>query len=456
MFSSIQRYKPFQKAKKWLARLCGLLCYILRHYAVAATVSKCAALAPEIKVLNNKVTVAAYDNHAPIAQVSIVFRAGSRNETHDTQGTAHYLRIAAGLSTSCATSFAITRNIQQRGGNLITTVDRESIAYTLQITKNNLVDALQYLEFAATKQIFKPWEIADELPRLKYELFSLSDAVLILELLHKAAYRSGLGYSLFCPEHQLGKIGTEGLQHFVNTWCTAPRCAVVGTGVSLSELTALGSNLSIGSTDNTNEESKYYGGEIRKETGSDLTSVAIAVEGVSLKNEKDALACAILQRASGSGPRVKWGSSPSSLHKQVSNAAGREPFGLSTFNASYTDSGLFGVVLCSTSNVAGFLTKAACEWLKCFKLSDDDITRGKNILKTEILDAADNSLCLLESMQQQAVLKGKISSPTSLVNDIDKISACDVKDIADKLIKGKLSVAAIGNLKTVPYIDELK
>lgn len=71
------------------------------------------------------------------------------------------------------------------------------------------IDALQYLEFAATKQIFKPWEVADELPRLKYELFSLSDTVLILELLHKAAYRNGLGYSLFCPEHQLGKIGTE-------------------------------------------------------------------------------------------------------------------------------------------------------------------------------------------------------------------------------------------------------
>lgn len=32
----------------------------------------------------------------------------------------------------------------------------------------------------------------------------------------------------------------------------------------------------------------------------------------------------------------------------------------------------------------------------------------------------------------------------------------NVFQIADKLIKGKLSVAAIGNLKTVPYIDELK
>ena len=80
------------------------------------------------------------------------------------------------------------------------------------------------------------------------------------------------------------------------------------------------------------------------------------------------------------------------------------------------------------------MTKAAYEWLKCFKLSEDDITRGKNILKTEILDAADNSLCLLESMQQQAVLKGKVSSPTSLANDIDKISASDVKDVCLSIV----------------------
>lgn len=115
----------------------------------------------------------------------------------------------------------------------------------------------------------------------------------------------------------------------------------------------MGSNLSVESADNANEPTKYYAGEVRKETTSSLTSVAIAVEGVSLENEKEALACAILQRASGNGPRVKWGCSPSSLQKQLSSIAGSEPFGLSTFNASYTDSGLFGVVLCSTSNVVG-------------------------------------------------------------------------------------------------------
>lgn len=428
----------------------------VRHYAVAAAAQSSASSGLETKVLDNKVTIAACDSNSPLAQVSIVFRAGSRNETYDTQGTAHYLRIAAGLSTSSFSSFAITRNIQQLGGCLLTTLDRESIAYTLQITRNNLTDVLQYFEAAVTKPLFKPWEISDESQRVQYDLTCLSDTTVLVELLHKAAFRTGLGYSLFCPEHQIGKIGTETLQHFFNTWCTESRCAVVGTGVTLAELAALGSNLTIGTADNANEASKYCGGEIRKETNSNLTNVALAVEGVTLKNEKDALACAVLQRASSSVPRVKWGSSTSPLYKEISSAAGAEPFGAQTFNANYTDSGLFGVVLCSQPNISGSITKAASKWLKSLNVSDNDVARGKNILKTEVWDAADNAVCLLENMQQQAILRGQVSSPAAIVNEIDKLSASDVKAVAGKLAKGKLSMAALGNLKTVPYIDELK
>ncbi|XP_003702764.1 ubiquinol-cytochrome c reductase core protein 2 [Megachile rotundata] len=429
----------------------------VRHYAaVAAAAQSCGPAVPECKVLSNKVTIAAYDNNSPITQVSIIFRAGSRNETYDTQGMIHHLRVLAGQSTSRASGFAITRNIQQLGGNLLTVVDRESIAYTLQITRNNLNDALKFLDCVATKQVFKPWEVSDQAPRLQYELQSIPDTTRVLELLHKAAFRRGLGYSLFSPKHQIGKIGTETLQHFVNSWYTAPKCAVVAVGVPLSHITAFASNLEISSEDCANEASKYHGGEIRKEKGSNLTNVAVAVEGVNMKNEKDALACAILQRASSTDPRVKWGNSSSPLYKQVANAAGTDPFALSTFNANYTDSGLFGFVLCSTPDIAGPLTKEASKWLKSMKLSDKDIARGKAILKAEILDAADNESMLLENMQYQALFKGQISTPATLMADVDKVSASDVQSVAAKLSKGNLSMAAVGNLKTVPYIDELK
>lgn len=428
----------------------------VKHYAVAAAAQACNSAVPECKVLNNKVTVAAYDNNFSVAQVSVVFRVGSRNETYDTQGMMHHLRVLSVLSTSGASGFAITRNIQQLGANIVTTADRENIAYTLQVTRNNLNDALKYLEYITTKQIFKPWEVTDELHRLNLQLDSIPETTWVLELVHKAAFRTGLGNSIYTPKHQIGKIGVETLQYFVNSWYTAPKCAVVAVGVPLPVISAFATNLELGSKDLANEPSKYYGGEIRQETGSSQTNVALAVEGISIKNEQEALACAILQRACGSEPRVKWGNSSRPLYNQIANAAGTDPFAASIFNASYSDAGIFGVLLCSTPDIAGSITKVAGKWLKSMNFSDSDVACGKAILKSEILEAADNQSALLQGLQHQALFKGQVSTPNSLIASVEKVSASDVKAVANKISKSPLTMVAMGNLKTVPYADELK
>lgn len=80
------------------------------------------------------------------------------------------------------------------------------------------------------------------------------------------------------------------------------------------------------------------------------------------------------------------------------------------------------------------MARASCAWLKSLQVSDSDISRGKNILKTDILDAADNSLCLLESMQQQVLLKGQVSTPVSLANDVNNVAASDVKAVSTLIV----------------------
>lgn len=70
--------------------------------------------------------------------LSLLFRAGPRNETYETQGISHMLRICTGLTTSRSSAFGITRNIQQLGGDLTATADREHISYTLKVTRNNM------------------------------------------------------------------------------------------------------------------------------------------------------------------------------------------------------------------------------------------------------------------------------------------------------------------------------
>lgn len=68
---------------------------------------------------------------------------------------------------------------------------------------------MPFLEDVATRQVFKPWEISDSSPRLRYEISTVPEECRIIELLHKAAYRSGLGFSLYCPKRQIGEISTE-------------------------------------------------------------------------------------------------------------------------------------------------------------------------------------------------------------------------------------------------------
>jgi hypothetical protein len=68
---------------------------------------------------------------------------------------------------------------------------------------------LKFLGDVASKQVFKPWELSDNIPRLKYELSTVSPFAKLMDLLHRAAYRRGLGNSLFCPNHLVGSHNSE-------------------------------------------------------------------------------------------------------------------------------------------------------------------------------------------------------------------------------------------------------
>jgi predicted Zn-dependent peptidase len=65
-------------------------------------------------------------------------RAGSRFETDKTQGTAHMLRICAGLGTNGASQFGLTRSIEFNGGNLTCTIGREFVGYTIEAARDKM------------------------------------------------------------------------------------------------------------------------------------------------------------------------------------------------------------------------------------------------------------------------------------------------------------------------------
>jgi len=405
-------------------------------------------------VLSNKVVVATADSTLPVSRVSVVFRAGSRNESYESLGASHMLRIATGLTTKNSSGFAITRNIQQIGGSLTTTTNREVVAYTVEATANHIETGLRYLQ-DVINPAFKPWELQDSVARVKTQATSVPPQVRAVELMHKAAFRSGLGNSIYIPKFQIGKLSPETLLHYVATNCTASRCAVVGVGIDQNTLSGFAQSLELATGNGKADSASYYGGDARKDTAGHIAHVAVCGLGASLLNQKEALAFAVLQQAVGSGAATKYGNNNGSLGKAVASAAGDAAVKFTALNASYADAGIFGFIVSADTLSISKIVDAASRALKSSSVSSEDVNRGKALLKTAVLDAYATDSSLIAEIGVQAAITKQVQDANSLVSAIDAITQQDVQEAARKAGSSKLSVGAVGNLANVPYASDL-
>ncbi|XP_072947175.1 cytochrome b-c1 complex subunit 2, mitochondrial [Epargyreus clarus] len=429
---------------------------LIRHVTIRGYAQAAPAVKKDVRiqssVLPNKTVLAALDNGSPVTRVTVAFKAGSRYEPQNELGLSHVLRSAAGLSSKGASSFMISRKLAQMGASFSASGDREFIYYTLEATQDNLHQALEYFNHIVSNQEFRPWELSDNIPRLKYDLAALPPQVRAVDLLHKAAYRRGLGNSIYIAPKRMGKVSSESVQHFAACNLTPARCAVavVGDNQEKAALVAQALQLPSGGQGQS-EGSTYFGGELRKEMGGDLAHVALAVQGAPAGSPQS-LALAVAAKALGNGPVTKWGADNSLLGKAIGNIG---PFAAAGFNVSYSDNGLFGVVLSVPKDEASAAVKAVAKALKSPNLSGDAIKAGKNQLKVQVLCEADQGATLTESLAAQGLYTGSVKSPLDLAKEIDQLSSSDISQAMSNATKNRISMGAVGNLAFVPYVDEL-
>lgn len=411
-----------------------------------------AVAAPKSAGCKNKVELVTLPNKAivtslgcepkPIVQVAVAFRAGSRNETPENYGASHIVRSSAGLSTGCASSFYICRSLQQIGASLTATSDREAIVYLLESSASNINEGLDILKKAIAGQEFRPWELSDNVSRIKIELASLPLQAKVLDLIHTAAFRSGLGNSIFVREFNIKKLNSETLQHYVANNFIGEKAAIAGCGISQSILTRFADSLGLSAGCGSElPASKYRGGEIRIEENTPFQHTIIATEAPSL-GTSDTLAYAVLRYALGVGSSVGYGKGSGPLSKVSGDFINAQALSL-----AHSDAGLFGVYVSSP----GFNAKEAVEGaMKVLKsgVTDQDVARGKAQLKTALLYSSETCRGLVEDLVGQALL-AKGSSPKTaaeLAEEVSSVTTQQVQQALQKVQSGKKSLATIGSI----------
>jgi len=400
----------------------------------------------------NNVTVSSIETNKPISKLAVFFRAGSRFETDATQGVTQMLRIAAGLGTSGSSQFGLTRNIEQAGGTLQCTAGREYISYTIEATRDRIANVDKFLQDVAMYQNFRPWELKDNVPRLRLERTLRPPEVRVMELIHKSAYRKGLGYSLYSPKWMIGNHSSDMLDNFVNS--NFGQACVVGIGLPHEKVIEFASRLNVKAQVGKPIPGQFHpGSEVRKETNDQLAYVALAIEGAGINNPKGQVASALAQRVLGAGARTKRGLNCGGKLLSAVVAGNDTEVAATGFSANYADSGILGVFVAATPQLIDQSTRKAADALLRSSASEEEVTRAKNQLKADLALATESDSGTLEELGLQSLLNGKVASTSELNALIDSVTSNDVNGLVQK---GKLSMASYGNVANVPHIDQLK
>ncbi|CAK6445065.1 unnamed protein product [Pipistrellus nathusii] len=415
----------------------------------------------EFTKLPNGLVIASLENYAPASRIGLFIKAGSRYEDSNNLGTSHLLRLASSLTTKGASSFKITRGIEAVGGKLSVTSTRENMAYTAECLRDDIEILMEFLLNVTTAPEFRRWEVAALQAQLRVDkaVALQNPQARIIENLHAAAYRNALANSLYCPDYRIGKVTPDELHQYVQNHFTSARMALVGLGVSHAVLKQVAERFlnMRGGLGLSGAKARYRGGEIREQNGDSLVHAALVAESAAT-GSAEANAFSVLQHVLGAGPHVKRGSNATnSLYQAVAKGM-NQPFDVSAFNASYSDSGLFGIYTISQAAAAGDVIKAAYNQVKAIaqgNLSSTDVQVAKNKLKAGYLMSVESSGGFLDEIGSQALVAGSYVAPPAALQQIDSVADSDVISAAKKFVSGKKSMAASGNLGHTPFVDEL-
>ncbi|XP_043535802.1 cytochrome b-c1 complex subunit 2, mitochondrial-like isoform X5 [Chiloscyllium plagiosum] len=286
----------------------------------------------ELTKLHNGLVIAALENYSPVAKVGIFLKAGSRYEDAGNLGITHCLRVASNMSSKKASPFKLTRAIEAVGGSLRVISTRDLMLYTVGCLRDSIDDLMEYLSAIVLAPEFRPWEVASIRDRLKVEKEIAYHQLQrrMLENLHAAAYRNTLCNSLYCPDFMLGQFTCEQLHKYVKKHFCVGQMAIVGIGMTLSQLTKAAQQLfgKASGYGQAGPKALYGGGEHREGTSEPLVHAAVVCEGEAVSSQ-ESLAFTALQQVLGVGPHVKRGSGMTSTLTRAISKSTAQPFTVS-------------------------------------------------------------------------------------------------------------------------------
>ncbi|BGP54524.1 hypothetical protein JCM8202_001606 [Rhodotorula sphaerocarpa] len=213
-------------------------------HALRRTLSTAAPADEQLKVttLPNGVRVASDPTPGHFVAAGVYVDAGSRYESANTRGAAHMTDRLAFKSTANRTADQMTNEIEQLGGQFISSSSRETILYQATTYSQSLPSVLSILSDTVLHPRIEQDELDIQRDAALWEVGEIKTKpeMILPELLHETAFQGNtLGNPLLCPEERLEVMTPETLRDFRRMWYRPDRLVVAAAGIEHDHLVDL-------------------------------------------------------------------------------------------------------------------------------------------------------------------------------------------------------------------------
>ncbi|KAF3431561.1 hypothetical protein FNV43_RR26292 [Rhamnella rubrinervis] len=399
------------------------------------------------------------------ATVGVWIDAGSRFETDETNGVAHFLEHMICNGTETRSGKALWEELENMGAHMNAYTCREQTTYYVKVMEKEVPNAMDILADMLQNSSMEEGQIDRErnvILQEKEEVESRAEEV-IFDNLHATAFQySPLGRTILGPVNNIKKITKAHIQDYVSNHYAAHRMVICGVGAVKHEdiveqvkklFTKLSAHPNTTSRLVANEPTIFTGSEVRiVDDDAPLAQFAVAFEGVSWK-DPDSIALMVMQTMLGS-----WNKHSGSAKHMGSGLAQRVGIddiaeSMAAFSTNYSDTGLFGVYAVAKVDCLDDLSHAIMHEITklVYRVSEVDLVRARNQLKSSLLLHLDGTTPIAEDIGRQLLTYGRRIPFAELMARIDAVDVDTVKHVANRFIFDKdIAIAAMGPIQGLP------
>ncbi len=385
--------------------------------------------------------------------IGVWVKGGSRHETPNQAGMAHFLEHMMFKGTSKRSSLDIARDVDLVGGDFNAMTTREYTCFHLTLPHKEIDFALELLTDILKDSRFDPVELERErmVVLQEFAMVEESPEEWVHEVLFDKAFGGHpLGRPILGTEEVLKSFTREDVRDYFNQHYYSKNIVITMAGDLDHALTVRKLNKLLGDFRGKKKplpkaclrKPKFHPGQyvIRRDT--DQAHITLACESYPI-NHPNRLAAFLLNAFLG-------GNMSSALFQEIREKRGYAYTVYSSL-APFTDCGLFGMyVATSPKQVPECLTlmREQVEKMMATPIDEKDLKIAKNSVKSAVLMGSDSMETRMYALAKSELFYERQVSDTEICAMLDEVTALDIWRVSRELFgRNRWLIVALGDLK---------